>query len=107
MTDINALGVRATADKTATATAVQQVFDTAKKMEVPSSHLWYFKMYGSGAGQSFHEQWEQTVDSPMTLRIRQSADPRERFAHTLTRLTTRSMPRTRRARRPPSWRGSN
>jgi hypothetical protein len=43
-------------------------------MEIGAPELWYFKMYGSGAGQSFHEQWAGSLDDPMTLRIRQSVE---------------------------------
>ncbi len=72
--DLNKLGATATVDQIAARNALNQVATAAQGMEIGTSDLWHFKMYGSGGGQSFHEQWENTVDSPMTLRIRQSED---------------------------------
>jgi Domain of unknown function (DUF4157) len=73
-TDIAKLGDTANVDQIATQTALTQVASATKGMQIGASDLWHFKMYGSGGGQSFHEQWENSLDDPMTLRIRQSED---------------------------------
>lgn len=57
--------------------AVEQAVDRAhdaqtKGLAVQDSSLYFFKMYGTAVGQSFHEQWQGSVDDPMTLRLRQS-----------------------------------
>ncbi len=70
--DLNGLGDAADADQVASRDALTQVAAGVKGMQIDFNKLWHFKMYGSGAGQSFHEQWQGSLDDPMTLRITQS-----------------------------------
>lgn len=72
--ELDALGATANADQQAARTALKQVEDAIKGLEIGAGSLWHFKMYGTGAGQSFHEQWQGALDDPTTLRIRQSND---------------------------------
>ena len=65
------LGDLTTVSETATRDALGVVADAVKGLEVGAPALWHFKMYGDQAGQSFHEQWEGSLENPMTLRIRQ------------------------------------
>lgn len=75
--ELQKLGAAATADQIASRNALQQVQTAVQGLEVNDASLWHFKMYGTGAGQSFHEQWAGSVEDPMTLRIRQSGRPRK------------------------------
>jgi hypothetical protein len=70
--ELRKLGATAGVDEQASLVALDQVAVGVKGLEVQPADLWYFKMYGTGAGQSFHENWQSAVDDPMTLRIRQS-----------------------------------
>ncbi len=70
--EINELGKKASAEQLAARDALNEVAKATKGMEIGASELWHFKMYGTGAGQSFHEQWEGSLDDPTTMRIRQS-----------------------------------
>jgi hypothetical protein len=70
--DLDALGDAADADQVASRDALTQVAAGVKGMQVDFNKLWHFKMYGTGGGQSFHEQWQGSLDDPMTLRIAQS-----------------------------------
>ena len=72
--DLTALGTAASADQAASRDALIAVADAVRGLDVGAPDLWHFKMYGDQAGQSFHEQWEGSLDNPMTLRIRQSQD---------------------------------
>ena len=71
--ELDDLGVGATVAQQNARAALQGVQTKIAGTEVGASDLYHFKMYGTGGGQSFHEQWEGAVESPMTLRVRQSA----------------------------------
>lgn len=70
--DLTDLGAQASVDEAASLVALNQVNSAVEGMRVDYTKLWHFKIYGTAAGQSFHEQWENSLDDPMTLRIRQS-----------------------------------
>ena len=58
--------------------AFQGLYDTAHGIVEahigPMRSMIHFKMYGSEAGQSFHEKWQPSTANQVTLRIRQSLD---------------------------------
>ncbi|MDQ6727493.1 MAG: DUF4157 domain-containing protein, partial [Actinomycetota bacterium] len=70
--ELENLGATATAAQGRAAAAMKDVEEAMVGLELLPDRLWHFKMYGSAPGQSFHEQWEGTVDDAMTLRVRQS-----------------------------------
>jgi len=71
---LQALGEEATALQKTTIEAINDVRNSIKGLEIGAARLWHFKMYGSGQGQSFHEQWAPSLDDATTLRIRQSTN---------------------------------
>ena len=70
--ELNILGDAASAVQIRVRDALNDVKDAIKGTEIGAQNLWHFKMYGGGAGQSFHDQWKDSLDDPMTLRLRQS-----------------------------------